>query len=254
MTRDFLLIHGMCCTGEVWSNFRKFYEARGIAVHTPTLRPLERVRRKPPKTLRALRFAHYVDDIEQEIDRIAQQRGSLPTVIGHSMGGLIGQVIAERNRASAVVLISPTAPVDVRDRQLSSFWRGFAIARSLGLVPSALFPYRLVTDYMVFNQVPLERRDAEHAGMVLESREVFADFAMHAIDASKIRIPLLTISARRDRLVPAKIVRMTAKKYEACGGDFKEYKHHGHWLYAEPGWEEVAADILTWVEGRASSV
>jgi hypothetical protein len=31
MARSFLLIHGMCCTGDVWRNFRRFFEARGVS-------------------------------------------------------------------------------------------------------------------------------------------------------------------------------------------------------------------------------
>lgn len=250
MSRSFLLVHGMCCTGDVWSNFRSFYEARGIRVFTPTLRPEQRVRRKPPRELRALRFADYVADIEREVERIEHQTGQTPTVIGHSMGGLLAQAMAERNRANAVVLISPTPPAGVRDATFTTFWGGFVVARALGLVPGALFPFRGITDRVVFNQVPPGERAAAHAGMVQESREVFADFRTHHIDETKIKIPLLTVSARRDLLVPARLTRLTAKKYEPIGGAFKEYRDHGHWLYAEPGWETPAAEILEWVEAN----
>jgi alpha-beta hydrolase superfamily lysophospholipase len=250
MARSFLLIHGMCCTGDVWRNFRTFYEARGIRVFTPTLRPLERVRRRPPPGLRALRFAHYIADLEQEIERIEAQTGERVTVIGHSMGGLLAQALAERNRANAVVLISPTAPLGARTFAMRGFWTAFAVAHRMRLVPGAMFPYRTVTDWLVFNQVPLAERDVEHAGMVHEAGEVFADFRLHHIDETQIKVPILTIAALRDRLVPASLVRRTAKKYAAIGGAFKEYANHGHWLYAEPGWQTPAADILEWIEAN----
>jgi alpha-beta hydrolase superfamily lysophospholipase len=250
MSRSFLLIHGMCCTGEVWRNFKTFYEARGVRVFAPTLRPLDRVRAAPPPSLRALRFAHYVADFEQEIDRIEAETGNPVTVIGHSMGGLIAQALAERNRPNAVVLISPTAPAGVRNAMMRAFWATFALVHGLRLVPGAMFPYRSVTDWLVFNQVPLAERAAEHAGMVHEAASVFADFRLHHVDETKIRIPVLTVAARRDRMVPAALVRLTAKKYEAIGGAYKEYANHGHWLYAEPGWETPAADILAWVEAN----
>lgn len=248
MPRSFLLIHGMCCTGEVWCNFKSFYEARGIAVFTPTLRPHDRVRRRPPASLRALRFRDYLEDLDQEIHRIEQQTGERVTVIGHSMGGLLAQALAERNRANAAVLISPTAPLDVRTPQMLAFWAGFKLAHLVGLAPRTIFPSRRAVDWFVFNQVPAAERAAHYAAMVAESGEAFADFRVHPIDEHKIAIPMLTIAARRDRLVPAALVRLTARKYEKIGGAFKEYSNHGHWLYAEPGWEVVAADILAWVE------
>jgi alpha-beta hydrolase superfamily lysophospholipase len=113
-----------------------------------------------------------------------------------------------------------------------------------------MYPSRAVTDWLVFNQVPHAERDAEHAGMVHESGEAFADFRLHHIDETKIKIPILTVAATRDRLVPAKLVRLTARKYAAIGGELKEYANHGHWLYAEPGWEQPAAEILDWIEAN----
>ncbi len=250
MTRSFLLIHGMCCTGDVWANFRRFYEARGIAVFTPTLRPELRLRKKPPKALFALRFADYVADVEQELTRIEDQTGRRVTVIGHSMGGLLAQTLAERNRPNAAVFISPTPPAGVHDGQTRRFWRGFRVANALGLVPRGLYPYRAVTEAIALNQVPAAERAAIQAAMVQESRNVFADFPGHAIDETKIKIPVLTVAARRDRLVSARVTRLTGKKYAAVGGDFREYADHGHWLYGEPGWEKPAAEILEWVEAN----
>jgi alpha-beta hydrolase superfamily lysophospholipase len=247
MTRPLLLVHGMCCTGAIWENFRRHYEARGLRVYTPTLRPQDRLRTRPPKSLHALRFADYVADLEQEVSRIEAETGAKPVVIGHSMGGLLAQALAEQNLVSAAVFISPTPPADVRTPRLSRFWRIFAVVRALGLVPPALYPYRRVTDRLVFNRVPREQRDTQHKLMVQESREVFADFPKHGIDETKIKIPVLTVAATRDRLVTADVVRLTAKKYERVGGEFKEYANHGHWLYAEPGWEQPADEILAWI-------
>jgi alpha-beta hydrolase superfamily lysophospholipase len=250
MARSFLLIHGMCCTGSVWKNFQRFYEERGVRVFAPTLRPELRTRRRPSKGLHALRLADYEADVEQELARIEQLTGGPVTVIGHSMGGLLAQTLAERNRPNAAVFISPTPPADVRTPYFTRFWSRFRTVRSLGLVPRALYPYRFATDYLVFNRVPHAERAAAHAEMVHEAREVFADFDSRHIDEAKIEIPVLTIAATRDRLVTADVVRLTAQKYERVGGHFKEYREHGHWLYGEPGWERPAADILAWVEAH----
>lgn len=250
MTRAFLLLHGMCCTGAVWDNFRGFYEARGVRVFAPTLRPELRVRKRPPRDLHALRLADYEADVERELSRIEQLTGGPVTVIGHSLGGLLAQTLAERNRPNAAVFISPSPPADVRTPLSTRFWWGFRRARKLGLVPGALYPYRFVTDRIAFNRVPPAQRALAHAQMVHESREVFADVPARHIDETKIRIPTLTISARRDRLVTPDLVRLTGKKYERVGGTFKEYREHAHWLYGEPGWETPAADILAWVEAN----
>jgi alpha-beta hydrolase superfamily lysophospholipase len=68
------------------------------------------------------------------------------------------------------------------------------------------------------------------------------------IDESKIRVPVLTVAASRDKLLPPHLARLVAKKYAAIGGEFREYAEHGHWLYTEPGWEKPAADIYAWLK------
>ena len=58
-----LMLHGMCCTGDVWKHFRGFFETRGARVYTPTLRPDQRTRARPPRELRQLGFEDYVGDV-----------------------------------------------------------------------------------------------------------------------------------------------------------------------------------------------
>src|SRR3954470_1984081 len=124
MNTPVLMIHGMCCTGEVWSQFRSLFESRGVKVYTPTLRPELRVgmRARPPRALGELTLADYVSDLEQEVDQIEQETGMKPAVIGHSMGGLLAAALAARGRVSAGVFISPAAPAGVRTLRHRLFW------------------------------------------------------------------------------------------------------------------------------------
>jgi len=250
MHTPILMVHGMCCTGDVWSQFRCFFEARGAKVYTPTLRPEERVNifSKPPRSLSRLTLNDYVSELEREVERIEQETGVTPAVIGHSMGGLLAQALAERNRVVAAVLISPAAPAGVRTLPTRIFWGAYGVARRLGLTPPVIRPDPRTVFPMVLNAMPKHERRAAADGMVWESGQVFSDFAHYPIDESKIRIPVLTVAATRDRLVAAPLVRRTGKKYARVGGDFREYKSHGHWLYAEPGWEHPAHEIYAWLE------
>jgi pimeloyl-ACP methyl ester carboxylesterase len=251
-TRAFLLIHGMSCTGEVWSNFKAYYEERGIRVYTPTIRPQERVATNPPKTIAALRFADYVDDMERELDRIEAETGGPVTVIGHSMGGLIAQALAERNRPNAAVFITPSPPAGCYDAKTKWFWRAFKALRALRVVPEALPPKRSSFDRIAFNRLPEAHRADEHAKAVHDSANAFAGLCEYSIDESRIKIPVLTVAATHDQLVPAPLVRTIGEKYAKIGGTFKEYADHAHWLYAEPGWEIPAAEILSWIEANTS--
>lgn len=251
MRAHVLMVHGMCCTGEVWTGFRSFFEARGATVHTPTLRPEQRTRTRPPRELHTLSFDDYVADLEADIARIEAASGEKPYVIGHSMGGLLAQALAERDRVRAAVLISPSAPAGARTLSASLMWGVVGFGAIFKLTPRAILPERRFADRAVLNVMPTDEREAAWAGMVHESGRAFLDLGTRAIDESRIRVPMLTVAAGADRLVPADLVRQTAKKYARVGGELKEYAHHGHWLYAEPRWEEAANDIYQWLSSKA---
>lgn len=245
-----MMVHGMCCTGDVWSRFRGFFEARGARVYTPTLRPDARVSilGKPQRGLRALGFGDYVAQLEREARQIEEETGKRPVVIGHSMGGLLAQVLAERGCVDAAVFISPSAPAGVRDTTARVFWSFIKLTNRLGVAPWAIRSSRRIVEATVFNVVPHAERDAAYNAFVYESGRAFHDLANWPVDERRIRVPVLTVAATKDKLVPAKLVRLTGKKYAPIGGDFVEYENHGHWLYAEPGWERPAGEIYNWLD------
>jgi alpha-beta hydrolase superfamily lysophospholipase len=259
MKTPVLMVHGMCCTGQVWSHFRSYFESQGVSVYTPTLRPDLRVglTQRAPRGLRELSLSDYVSDLELEVERIVAETGEEPAVIGHSMGGLLAQALAARGRVRAAVLISPAAPGGVRTLRTHFFWNGYLLARRFGLVPPIVRPDKRTLDGMVMNALPVSERVAAATAMVYESGRVFAEFANYPIDERTIQVPVLTIAAGRDRLIPPALVRLTARKYAAIGGELREYPAHGHWLYSEPGWETPARDILEWLASaiqRADSI
>jgi pimeloyl-ACP methyl ester carboxylesterase len=245
-----MMVHGMCCTGDVWSRFRTLFEARGARVFTPTLRPDARttIRSKPNRALKEIGFSDYLQQLEGEIARISDSTGQRPAVIGHSMGGLLTQALAERNLVEAAVLICPSTLASLQDTVTRLFFRYTALKHRLGTAHWAINSPRRLVDFTVFNRVPEAERQAAYEAFVYESGRAFNDLGHWSIDETRIRVPILTVAARQDRLVPAKLVRRTGKKYATVGGEFVEYREHGHWLYGEPGWEKPASDIYDWLD------
>jgi pimeloyl-ACP methyl ester carboxylesterase len=244
-----MFVHGMCCNGDIWQGFRAVFEAHGTRVYTPTLRPELRVNvhQKPRRALSELRFSDYLADLEAEAQRIEHETGRKPAVVGHSMGGLLAQALAERDCVSAAVFMSPSPATGAFDFPTRMFWRVVALGHALGIAPLIIKPKRRMVDRVVFNALPEAQRAAAYDNMVFESGRAFADMKSWPIDERKIRVPVLTIAAKRDRLLPARLNRLTGRKYAAIGGEFIEYPNHGHWLYAEPGWEKTAEEIHDWL-------
>jgi len=103
--KDIVLIHGTWCDGNVWGEFKNKLEELGLRVHTPSLRyhdlPYEEVEQKVGR----VSLGEYTDDIVKLVESLEEP----PLVLGHSLGGLIAQLVAEKTKVSGLILMG-TAP------------------------------------------------------------------------------------------------------------------------------------------------
>jgi pimeloyl-ACP methyl ester carboxylesterase len=182
----------------------------------------------------------YVADTLRVIDALNEK----PVVIGHSLGGLIAQKIAELGKCSAAVLVAP-APSGMLTAQLA------ALPALLPMVPSILrgrplLPSCATCEAIVLNRVPQSERARIHGALVHESGKVYREmiFGTFRVDAQKVRCPLLVVGGSDDRVVSVTLLRATAKYY---GAALKLYEGRGHWLLEEPGWDKIASDIGAWL-------
>lgn len=110
MTRTIVLVHGAWVTPASWDSFRGRYRARGYQVIAPPWphedRPIEQLRASPAAELGRVGIpqltAHYAS--------IVRALPEPPILVGHSIGGLVVQLLADRGLGSAVVSISPAPP------------------------------------------------------------------------------------------------------------------------------------------------
>src|SRR5947207_2593374 len=75
----------------------------------------------PDPRLGTCSLIDYAAAMEQEIRRI----GLKPIVVGHSMGGLLAQILGSRGLAKALVLLTPSSPAGIialRFSVMKGFW------------------------------------------------------------------------------------------------------------------------------------
>src|SRR5262245_31960557 len=106
MDRTLVMIHGMWATAHVWRHWRAFFEARGWHVLTPALRHHDVPPLEPPAALGTTSLLDYAADLEAYVGRLPAK----PVIIGHSMGGLLAQILAARKLCVAAVLLCPAPP------------------------------------------------------------------------------------------------------------------------------------------------
>lgn len=200
----------------------------------------------PPPDAAGVTFGDYLDDTRRVLAALDR-----PAIfVGHSVGGLIAQKLAEEGLGIAAVLAAPLAPRDVLTFRARLRIPPSALPFWLKSFPAIVSgrPWKLGyadVERVLFNCLPeAERRQAydtfvPESGLV--SREVVQGIP---IDASRVRCPVLCLSGRQDAVVPVSLVRSVARKY---GADMREYERHGHLLMREPGWETIAADVQMWL-------
>lgn len=188
-----------------------------------------------------LRIADYVEDTVKAIDAL----GEAPVIVGHSLGGLIAQKIAELGKCRAAVLVASAPPGMLTPQPRS-------LPALLPMMPRILLglplrPGRATCEAIVLNCVPVAARARIYDGLVPESGKVYREmiFGTFRVDAGPVRCPVLVVGGGQDRIVSEALNRSTAKRY---GAACRLYANHGHWLLEEPGFESVVGDVAAWLD------
>ncbi|MDR3498272.1 MAG: alpha/beta hydrolase [Parvibaculum sp.] len=253
--RTILLVHGMWSRPHIWTNFRAYFEDRGYRVVTPALRHHDiEPGDEPHPTLGTTSILDYVADIEANIKDL----GCKPFVIGHSMGGLIAQMLAARGlvRGAALLSTAPCAPIlsfntDIvriffRELTATPFWR------------CPQLPSYKAMRWSVLNG--FNERDARnlYASLIPESGRSFFEIAFWyldrrratLVDARKVQCPVLVMTGLDDRLTPAPLAIRNAA-YFGNKARLELVPGHSHWLPSETGWEEIAERTARFFEIEA---
>lgn len=262
MTNTILMIHGVGSSAEAFVKLAPAFRERGWRVETPTLRADLRPHEKPTEALSKVSLADYLADVTAIARKLAAETGAKPVLLGHSMGGLLVQKLAEAGLGAAAILVTPASPPDARAGRALAQAVTFANILFTGR-PDArshrIWKYGFT--WGVMNCVPKARHAALWKGNLYDSGRVYADLAYPSedpnrtafVDEGKIKVPMLVIGAAKDRTTPIADVRLVAQKYGRVGADYVEYAANAHWIVDEPGTDKVIDDIAGWLDSKSLS-
>ncbi len=254
MAETIFFIHGMWGGGWYWEKHRRFLEDRGFTCIATTLRHHDMDPRDTPDPgLGTTSLLDYAQDLEQEIETL----GVKPVLIGHSMGGLLAQILGARGLARALVLMTPAPPAGSITALKPSVARSF-----FGIMTKWGFwkkPIRLsfkAATYSMLHLLNPEAQKATYDRLVYESGRAAFEIGFWFLDAkgaarvdpAKVTCPVLVIAGGQDRITPASIIRQVAKRHGSAA-TYKEFENHAHWVVAEPGWQEIAECSAEWISG-----
>lgn len=246
----------MWSTAETLAPLADGLRAGGHEVHVPTLpdhapdlNPAGHVR------LGCTSLLDYCAFHEAQLD--AAGHATPPVLIGHSMGGLLAQMIAARRPVSGVVLLAPASPAGINIVQPTSTVGTSFVLGSRGFWRRTHRPTRWHARYGLLHRMPETRVEAEHAGLVYESGRAYAEIVFwwadrkraSAVPAEQVTAPMLVLSAAQDRIIPPRVVARVAARYRQA--EHRCLDELGHMMFREPGGDRVTDQVRGWLEQLA---
>jgi alpha-beta hydrolase superfamily lysophospholipase len=245
-----VLVHGLKDHSDRYSGLVAKLEDAGFAVYALDLRGHGR---SAGARVTVAHFDEYVDDVARLVELAQQEQPGAPVfVFGHSMGGAIVTTYAETRhpKINGVILSAPAIGLDA-----PAFEAGFI--GGLGEVPlldrlplfqpkSKLFSQEAdVVDGM--NGDPLIWN---HGAPVHTPAELIGAIGRVWDRASQLEVPIVILHGTADRLTAPAASRDFLARVGTSDHTLNLYPGQWHDLVHEPMRDQVANDVLAWMEAR----
>lgn len=253
-TKSILFITGAFVGNNCWDEWRTYFESKGYNSIAPAWphkdgSPEELRNRQPDAGIASNRLAALTDYYA----RIAQGFTAPPILIGHSIGGLIVQLLLQRGIGACGIAIHPVAPQGIIIFKFSFLKAGWG---ALGFFTSTKKSYLMsfrAWQYAFTNGMTCdEQKQSYYRFAIPESKLVVRDTITSAakINFEKAHAPLLITSGSDDHSIPASLNFSNYKKYRQGNSvtDYKEFKGRNHFVLGQPTWQEDADFILNWIK------
>jgi pimeloyl-ACP methyl ester carboxylesterase len=223
------LAHGAWCFAERWVDAAV---AAGYPAYAMSLRG--HGGSDGASALKKTSMRDYVADVLQVITTLPEP----PVLVGHSMGALIAQFVAERYPTRGLVLLTPPALsgstgllINLAKREPGDVLAAVA-GMTLPMRPSSLFHGLDADSALAYcKQMGREAPIAQYE-LLLPHR------------VGPVRAPVLVVGARNDTLVTPDAIEQTASAYGTTPLWLAEI---GHDVMLDAGQERALAAILTWL-------
>lgn len=252
-TNTIVFVHGMYLTPIVWQEWETHFQDLGYDTHSPAwqqhdLSVAEQNSIHPSDALAALTLPEVVRHYRDYIAALEET----PILIGHSMGGLIVQMLLSEGIGAAGVAINSAPPQGVLSANadfLKANWPHINPVLSPDK-PTQLtfeqFTFGFVNDMDSETQINAYNHyavpESRHVGKATLTRDA-------AIDVTLPRAPLLILAGGNDHTIPASLNYTNFKKYQPAPSitDYKQFPERNHWTILQPEWEMLAEYIQVWL-------
>jgi pimeloyl-ACP methyl ester carboxylesterase len=254
--KSVLFITGAFVGNNCWDEWRTYFENKGYTTTAPPwpakdADPESLRNRNPDPRIAANRLTSLMDHYSNILEGLPEQT----VLIGHSIGGLIVQLLLQRGLGKAGVAIHSVPPQGIFTFKFSFLKAGWG---PLGFFTSAkksfLMSFRQWKYAFTNGMTCKEQKEAYYRFAIPESKLIVRDTVTSAakVNFNKRRAPLLIVSGSTDHTIPASLNYSNYKKYKNNNSitDYKEFEGRNHFVLGQPTWKEDADYILTWLENH----
>ncbi|HMK06627.1 MAG TPA: alpha/beta hydrolase, partial [Flavobacterium sp.] len=174
-TKNIVFISGAAAHHSCWDNWKSYFETNGFSAVAPPW-PFKNasaadLRNKRPndKDLAALTL----DQLVNHYIKIVKAFPEKPIVIGHSIGGLVAQILVNKNLVQAGIALHSAPPAGVFPYEftvIKTVWK--SIASFISTKKTYLMPFKTFQN-AVFNDLPLEmQKEVYEKFLTPESKKI----------------------------------------------------------------------------------
>jgi len=257
MKSTIIFIHGMFQNAKSWNAWVNFFNDKGYncIVESWPLHEGEpsQLRANPPAGLGELKLATVIEKFRN----LAATQTEKPIIMGHSVGGLITQILVNEGLAKLGVPISSVAPNGMITLDLD-------FAKNSALIMNPLkgdepFEMDLESFQGAFaNTLSMEAvKEPYEKTATHDSRNVLRNCLGDdgKVDLDLPHVPLLFIAGEEDKIIPYELCEKNAKAYtdEISSVDYKQFSGKSHFICCEPGYQDVISAVYDWIQQKENS-
>jgi non-heme chloroperoxidase len=253
-----VFIHGLWLLPSSWDNWAGLFEEAGYAAVQPSWpddpETIE-VARAEPELLAKKNLKQIADHTADVIGKLDKK----PAVMGHSTGGLLAQLIADRGLSAATVAIDPGPFRGVLPLPFSALKSASPVLKNpanRGKAVTLTFDqFKYGWANALSDEEARQLYDTYHVAAPGVALMQMANANINPFTEAKLdpknpnRGPLLIIDGEKDHTVPWAIANASYKrqKRNQAVTEIVKIPNRGHSLTIDSGWREVAQTALDFV-------
>jgi pimeloyl-ACP methyl ester carboxylesterase len=253
LPKSVVFITGAFIGNNCWDEWKSYFESRGYTCIAPAWpykdASSEELRnRAEDDVIASITLTSLIDHFASIISGLSEK----PILVGHSLGGLLVQLLLQDELGVAGVAIHSFPPQGV-----NRFWLSFLKAawETMQLFSSEKQTYLITFNkwrYTIANGIGYDQqKELYYLYAVPESKRIIREaFKCRAkMYFKKLHVPLLFISGGNDKLISASLNYTNYKRYgmRSFSTEYIEFKAHTHLVFGVPAWREEAGAVLQWL-------